>query len=263
MTIVVAHFRVPLILLFRVGEAISDAQAGKIESDSIGRRRVVALINSMRNCRHIMSSVAFSHNVERRRSVVRVSLKKGLKEEVSIFCHHGFVAIIFFAIREADTSRLIKPQDMSSFRPAVGVESSGFGILVDRAGPVLGQKSQSRATAGAAREPHNKRSVFGNLSPLFKHPEKEVFVFPIFVVLGSFDVHVATNALGVGVANRIFVSSLILFNLEAVGPLFLEMIVGRNARRRGAIKNSFGEHFGLFLADTFTRHGPRFAPRAR
>ena len=48
------HFRVPLVLLLRIGQSIADCQTGKVQVDRVFCRVLVSIVDTMRNRRNIV-----------------------------------------------------------------------------------------------------------------------------------------------------------------------------------------------------------------
>ena len=205
MGIVVAHLRIPLVLLLGIGQAISNGKAGQVDWHCVGARIVVTLVNCVGNGGNVVSGVGFPNHKERILGIFRVGLEKGLQEEVGILRYHGFVGIVFFTIRETNSSWLIEPQNMSCFCPTVWVWTGCFGIVVDGAGAIFREHGQGAGTSRSSSQPENQGSRVVKATAFLIGPEKEMLVLSIFVILASFDVHVAADGFGTGITEGIII----------------------------------------------------------
>jgi hypothetical protein len=109
-----------------------------------------------------------------------MSLEECLEEIVSIFTDHRLPTVILVSIAKSHTDRLIQPQNVSSFRPTVGINFGRFTIGVDTGWTILSQQGQGGRTAGSTSKPNHKRNFRRFLViqqmriAFFKHPEEEV-----------------------------------------------------------------------------------------
>mmetsp|Transcript_24738 Transcript_24738/g.52710 ORF Transcript_24738/g.52710 Transcript_24738/m.52710 type:complete len:300 (+) Transcript_24738:2193-3092(+) len=165
-----------------------------------------------------------------------MGLEEGLEEIVGVLPDHFLSAVVFVSVRETNARRLVEPQHVRGFRPAVLVDGGARSVVVDAAGSVFGQKRQRARASRSARQPNNKGDVFvfdGGLfvviaAALFEHPEKEVLV-PALVVLGSLQVHVPADGFARSIAKLgVFGSDLRdLFSQLHGGAVLQSEIVGR------------------------------------
>jgi len=263
MTVVLRHVDVRWVLVFRVSETVADTETGEFQRNCLGSVRLVAPPDTVRNGWSIVASVTFTHNVERTGLVLRISLEKGLQEIVGILGYHLFVGVSFLSVRKPYTGGLIQPQNVRCFRPRRWVDRGRF-ILVDRAGTILGQESQSGRAAGPTRQPNDKRRIIGNFTAFFKHPKEQVLVFFAIIVLGSFNVHVSRQARG-GIVAQVRLLRLRNVGLEFVllrsdwkevfagelKDLFIAVGGGGGGRWSDALKDSFGQQLGLIGRHAF------------
>jgi hypothetical protein len=97
-----------------------------------------------------MSSITLPHNKERIVLVLLpfLRLKEGLNEVIGILANHFFVGVVLLSVGIAHVGGLIEPQDVSRFRPGVGVDGGGGSVFVYGAGSVFGEEGEG---GGAAR----------------------------------------------------------------------------------------------------------------
>ena len=193
-----------------------------------------------------MSGVGLSDNVKGRRGVFGMSLEEGLEEEVGIFTDHGFPRIILITVAESHASRLIQPQHMRCFGPAVRIQFRCLSVFIDTARSILRQQGQCRRAAGPAGEPNHQWNLariflFELLVSLFKHPEKEVLITTL-VVLGTLDIHVSTDGLAGRITNIIVASLGDSFRQLMSAPVFQLKI---KESRAFAVKDARREAIGL------------------
>ena len=295
MRIVHTHFGIIGILHLGIGQAIANGQASQVQVQQ-GRRIVVlcvvvlgksliALVNAMRNGRHVMTGIRFADNIQRRRLVLRIGLQQGLQKVVHIFGNHLFIGIRFGAIRKAHARWLIQPNDVGRFRPRIGIDRRAGAIGIHGAGSIFRQEGHGTGTARSARQPQNQGNLLlviltANLllMTLFKHPKKQVLVFAIGIVLGTLNVHVARHALARGIA-QVIIAQLLMNGQAMTTTLFrggrprrkvkphgclcvvlVVLVVYRG--RRGTLKDSGRQLGGLSGTDTFTGDGSGNTPDA-
>mmetsp|Transcript_10718 Transcript_10718/g.18884 ORF Transcript_10718/g.18884 Transcript_10718/m.18884 type:complete len:249 (-) Transcript_10718:84-830(-) len=122
MRIVPYHFGVPLVLLFGVRQPVTDGESSQVEIDALVAGRLVALPNTVGDRRHVMSSVRFSNNIERRLGIFGVVLEEGLEKEVGVFRDHGLSRVVLVTVTKSNSRRLIQPQHMRRLCPTVWID---------------------------------------------------------------------------------------------------------------------------------------------
>lgn len=188
-----------------------------------------------------------------------MSLEEGLQEIVGVFGDHLFAAVVFCSVGKSNSRRLVQPQDMGCFSPAERIHACTLTIGIYAARAVLGEKGQSRRATRSPSEPNDERDfLLGNiliLVALFEHPEEEMFVLSVLIVLGSLDVHVTTDGLGAGITDI----GVILVLLEVMNTIIHKLEEARGT----ALENARGQILGLTGGNTDRRHCLACAPNTR
>mmetsp|Transcript_45615 Transcript_45615/g.110513 ORF Transcript_45615/g.110513 Transcript_45615/m.110513 type:complete len:281 (-) Transcript_45615:603-1445(-) len=107
MRVVVDHLWIPLVLLFGVGESISNGETGIAEFNCSLSLLLIALPDTVSNSWYIMATIRFSNNVEGTLRILRMGLEESLQKVVGIFGNHLFSSIAFGSVRISNTSGLV------------------------------------------------------------------------------------------------------------------------------------------------------------
>mmetsp|Transcript_9583 Transcript_9583/g.23522 ORF Transcript_9583/g.23522 Transcript_9583/m.23522 type:complete len:264 (-) Transcript_9583:191-982(-) len=212
-----------------------------------------------------------------------MGLEECLEEIVGVLADHFFADVVFIPVGKADSRRLVEPQHIRRFSPAVGVDRGGRSVVVDAARTVFGQQRQGAGASRTTSQPHYKGGVFVDhifflfvfVRTFFEHPEEKVFV-PIFVVLGSLDIHVPADGFTRSVAKVGRIRTGLVDGFSQLQRLRAEFVEKRpalrivrcrrrfsGAVRRSAVEDARGEAPGLIGGHAHGRNGGALAPNAR
>lgn len=135
------HCRVEGILNFGVDQAVTGGEASEVDLDFVGAIEV-GVVDGRGGGGRVVSTVGFTDDEEFVIFHFRISSKKMLEESVVVMTNLFFVMIgaTGVGVGEANTGRLINPDDVGLIVPAIGVLVEFPGGFVDVAGAVLSKK---------------------------------------------------------------------------------------------------------------------------
>mmetsp|Transcript_64360 Transcript_64360/g.104108 ORF Transcript_64360/g.104108 Transcript_64360/m.104108 type:complete len:200 (+) Transcript_64360:935-1534(+) len=163
------HLWVPLVLLGRVRQSISDAHALQLNLDIAICQLLVAREDAMRHRWDVVAGIALARD-EELGVVVRHGLEKSLQELVHVL-GDSVLIVVPSALGKACPWGLIHPHNVCLCGPRVGVQMGGLSIRADLARSIFEEHACHGRAARASSEPHHRR-VIGRIAAALEEPEE-------------------------------------------------------------------------------------------